>query len=108
MAEKPAKKPNPALTDPRVIDPATYGVVEVAAIKALANGTADPDQQKHALQFILVCVCRVDDEPYFPGTDGERDTTYRLGMRRVGTFIRSLIFADIKKFKTDAAPTEQG
>lgn len=99
---------NPALTDPRAIDPATYGVVEVAAIKALANGTAEPDQQLAALRFILVGVCKVDDEPYFPGAEGDRDTTYRLGMRRVGTFIRSLIHADIKKFKTDAAPREQG
>ncbi len=92
---------------PGVIDPGTYGIAEVAAVKALASGTATEDQQRRALHFILVGVCKLDDEPYLPGADGERDTAYRLGMRRVGTFIRGLIAADIKKFKTDAAPTEQ-
>ena len=94
--------------DPRRVDPASYGVAEVAAIKALANGNADEQQQRTALHFILVHVCLVDDEPFCPGADGERDTDYLLGRRRVGTFIRSLIHADIKKFKTDRAPTEQG
>lgn len=95
-----------ALIDPRVIDPSSYGVVQVAAVKALAAGTATEQQQREALHFILVGVCKVDDEPYFPGSD--RDTAYACGMRRVGTFVRSLIHADIKNFKTNAAPTEQG
>ncbi len=93
---------------PGILDPESYGVVEVAAIKALAVGTATEQQQIAALHFILVGVCRVDDEPYVPGVNGERDTAYRLGMRRVGTFVRSLIHADIKKFKTDRTPGEFG
>lgn len=96
------------LFNPQVIDPATYGLVQVAAIKALATGQATEHQQREALHFILVHVCRVDDEPYCPGDDGRRNTDYALGMRRVGTFIRSLINADLSKFKNpDSAPTEQ-
>lgn len=109
MSEQPkrrgeAEKPY----HPGGIDPTSFGIVEVAAIKALANGIATEDQQRTALHFILVNVCHVDDEPYRPGANGERDTNYLLGMRRVGTFIRSLINADIKAFRTDRAPTEQG
>jgi hypothetical protein len=77
---------------------------DVVAIKAMADGTATPDQQKRALHFILVSVCGVDDEPYCPGSD--RDTAYALGKRRVATYLRSLIYADIRKFK-DGQPSEQ-
>lgn len=110
MTEQPKRRTVEAEKSyhPGGIDDAAYGVVEVAAIKALANGTATEDQQRTALHFILVGVCHVDDEPYRPGVHGERDTNYLLGMRRVGTFIRSLIYADIKNFKTDRAPREQG
>jgi hypothetical protein len=70
---------------------------DVMAVKALADGTATPDQQKRALHFILVHVCKVDDEPYCPSSD--RDTAYALGKRRVGTYLRSLLSADPKRFK---------
>ena len=82
-------------------------VADVAAIKALANGKATEDQQKRALHFILVEVCKVDDEPYCPGENGNRDTAYALGKRRVATYVRSLIHADIRKFKSDGQPSEQ-
>lgn len=85
--------------------PPIASVIDVAAIKALASGAATEDQQKRALHFILVDVCKVDDEPYCPGEDGNRDTAYALGKRRVGTYIRSLIFADIRKFKSDGQPS---
>ena len=102
--KKPAEKLS--LSDPRIIDPESFGIAQVAAIQALSKGIATPDQQTAALHFILVGVCKVDDEPYYPNSD--RDTAYACGKRRVGTFVRSLIHADIKKFKNpDAAPTEQ-
>lgn len=87
--------------------PPLADIVDVAAIKAMANGTATEDQQKRALHFILVEVCRVDDEPYCPGEDGNRNTAYALGKRRVGTYVRSLIYADIRKFKPDGQPSEK-
>ncbi len=100
------KKPE-ALFQPWVIDPRSYGIVEIAAVQAVAAGTATAQQQQDAMRFILLGVCRVDDEPYCPGEDGRRDTDFALGMRRVGTFIRSLIHADKAKFKTDRNSTEQ-
>lgn len=78
---------------------------DVVAIKALSQGTASEDQQKRALHFILVHVCGVDDEPYCPTSD--RDTAYALGKRRVGTYLRSLLAADIRRFKDDGQPSEK-
>lgn len=79
--------------------PPETDLADVVAIKAMAAGTASEEQQKRALHFILVNVCRIDDEPYCPGDDGNRDTAYALGKRRVGVYIRSLIFADLAGFK---------
>lgn len=87
--------------------PPLADLADVVAIKALAAGTASDEQQKRALHFILVEVCRVDDEPYCPGENGNRDTAYALGKRRVGTYLRSLISADIRKFRSDGQPSEK-
>lgn len=78
---------------------------DVVAIKALSQGVATDEQQKRALHFILVHVCQVDDESYCPASD--RDTAYALGKRRVGTYLRSLLNADIRKFKEDGMPSKQ-
>jgi hypothetical protein len=78
---------------------------DVVAIKALSQGNATEEQQMRALHFILVHVCGVDDEPYCPTSD--RDTAYALGKRRVGTYLRSLLAADIRKFKSDGQPSQQ-
>lgn len=93
--------PRPKLFEPWA--PPHAELHEVVAIKALAQGTATEDQQKFALHFILVKICGVDDEPYCPGSD--RDTAYALGKRRVATYLRSLLAADIRKFK-DGQPSQ--
>lgn len=96
----------PRLFEPWAPPPDTT-LPEIAAIKAVFAGTATPEQQRAAMHFILVRVCRVDDEPFCPGEDGRRSTDYALGMRRVATYLRSLHFADLRNFQTDAAPREQ-
>jgi hypothetical protein len=93
----------PALFEPWA--PPRAELPEVVAIKALSQGVATDEQQKLALHFILVKVCGVDDEPYCPASD--RDTAYALGKRRVGTYLRSLLAADIRKFKADGMPSKQ-
>lgn len=87
--------------------PPSAELPEVVAIKAVSQGVASADQQQLALHFILVKVCGVDDEPFCPGEDGRRSTDYALGKRRVGTYIRSLLAADIRKFKEDGMPSKQ-
>ena|SRR3990172_3064719 len=79
---------------------------DVVALKALAVGSATADQQIRALKFIVEQVAGTYEEIYCPGAGGDRDTAYALGKRRVGTYIVSLLAADIKKFK-DGQPSEQ-
>jgi|AGTN01.3.fsa_nt_gi hypothetical protein len=87
--------------------PPVATAAEVAALKALAAGTASPEQQRRSLDFIIQRVAGTYEEVYCPGEGGNRDTAYALGKRRVGTYIVSLLNADIRKFKTDQSPTEQ-
>lgn len=98
--------PKPRLFEPWA-PPLDVSAHEVASIKALSNGTASEHQQQTALHFILVKVCCVDDEPFCPGEDGRRATDYALGKRRVGLYLRSLLHANIDKFKQDPVPREQ-
>lgn len=87
--------------------PPRASLPDVVAVKALAQGSATPDQQKRALHFIIVDVCKVDDEPFCPGVEGQRATDYALGKRRVATYLRSLLSADIRQFKKGGEPSEQ-
>lgn len=72
---------------------------DVVALKALALGTATKEQQIRALKFIVEKIAGTYEESYCPGSDGDRNTAYALGKRRVGTYIVSLLSADIRKFK---------
>lgn len=64
--------------------PAQYEKADVNAIKAVAEGVADADQQKRAMSFIINNVCRTYDLSYCPGTDGDRNTAMAEGRRFVG------------------------
>jgi hypothetical protein len=87
--------------------PPSVTVAEVAALKAVAACNASPEQQKRAMDFIIERVAGTYEEVYCPGETGNRDTAYALGKRRVGTYIVSLLNADIRRFKSDQSPTEQ-
>ena len=52
------------------------------AIKALAEGTAAPDQQQMALSWIINELCATYDLSYRP--DSDRDTIFAEGKRFVG------------------------
>lgn len=79
---------------------------DVVALKALSTGTATADQQVRALKFIVERIAGTYEEVYCPGADGDRNTAYALGKRRVGTYLVSLLNADIRKFK-DGQSSEQ-
>lgn len=82
---------------------------DVAAIQAVAGGTASSDQQQHAMRVIVEKICRRYEMPYCPGVNGERDTVLALGRMCAGTMLTSFINTPLKNFKDpDAAPTEQG
>lgn len=69
---------------------------ETVAIKALSNGSADPDQQKKALHWILT-TCAAGGWAYRP--EGDRETCIALGMQRVGEAIKREINISLTKLK---------
>ncbi len=62
--------------------PAPYEIADLTAVKALAAGTADAQQQKRALDWILIQVCGTYEMSYRPESD--RDTAFAEGRRFVG------------------------
>lgn len=81
---------------------------EVAALQAVAKGTASPDQQQRAMRVIVEKIGCAYEETFCPGVDGARNSDFFQGRRRAGTMLRSFINAPLKNFKDpDAAPTEQ-
>jgi hypothetical protein len=68
-----------------------YDAADVSAIKAVTAGTATPEQQQRAMQYIVVVLCATDDMSYRPGgEDGRRDTDFAEGARFVGNQIKRL------------------
>lgn len=71
--------------------PPHYEDADVAAIQALAQGSANPHQQKRALAWMIEKACGVYDMSYRPGgAEGDRDTTFAEGRRFAGNQIVKL------------------
>ena len=69
-----------------------FDMADVSAVKGVAAGTASPEQQIRAMQYILVVLCAVDDMTFRPGgEDGRRASDFAEGQRFVGTQIKRLI-----------------
>jgi hypothetical protein len=67
--------------------PVRYDDALTGAIKALAAGNANEDQQKRALKWIVEQAAATYDMSYRPGEDGRRDTDFHEGRRFVGNQI---------------------
>jgi hypothetical protein len=63
------------------VRPTKYENRDVMAIQSLVRGEATPEQQKQALDFIILKMCATYDEPYRPD---QRETDYALGKAHVG------------------------
>lgn len=80
-----------ALRPESVLASLPYGKAECAAMYALFRGTADPEQQQRALNWIIDVIARTDDLGYEPGEAGARDTIFLQGRRFCGLEIRKMI-----------------
>jgi hypothetical protein len=69
--------------------PPAYDLADVYAIKAVAAGTANEDQQRRAMQWIINKAAMTYDETYQP--DSARDTDFAQGKAFVGRQIVKLI-----------------
>lgn len=77
---------------PPPFTPATWDIADVAAIQACNNGTATPEQQKRAMQWIYTQAAATNDFEY--RTDG-RDHAFASGRRFVGLQINKLLMLSV-------------
>lgn len=78
-----AKTERQAIADHAPWKPPGAEPADTAALQALARGTATSDQQKRALDWIVLQACGTYDLAYRPG-DTDRDTNIALGRQFVG------------------------
>lgn len=70
----------------------------VAALKALGNGEARPEQQVAAVNFLIEELCRTYDLSFRPEEKGgERETAFAEGKRSVGLQIRRAMVEPFEK-----------
>jgi hypothetical protein len=107
MARQPApRKPAPKLFEPWA--PPVIDLPELAALQAVARGAATSDQQQRAMRFIVERCGWAYEDTWCPGVNGERDSAFAQGRRRVGTMLVSFLNADPNNYRSPgAAPTEQ-
>ena len=67
-----------------------YIEADVQALRAVANGYANEDQQKRAIKYIIEKVCGTYDCAFRPGT-ADRETNLALGKQRVGQILVYLL-----------------
>lgn len=83
-----AQKPTPALPEP------PFTSQQALRIQALSTGTADEEQQKAALKWIVQDVCGLGKWPY---REGQRETDVELGKNFVGHRIMGAVNANISQ-----------
>lgn len=95
----------PALLDPRAIQPPT--VAEIAAIKAVAQGTATDEQQRRFMGWLINEACGYGPPRTFFGEDAALKSYLAMGRQRVAEILKTYIETPIERFKADRSPTEQ-
>lgn len=85
------KSESQAIADHAPWKPPAFDPADAAALQALQRGNATPEQQKRALDWIVLKACATYDFAYRPGPVGERDTNIALGRQFVGQQIVKLL-----------------
>lgn len=81
---------------------------DVYAIKALAEGKAEPAMQIDALNLIIERICGTYDLSYRPDSmGGQRATEFSEGKRSVGLQIRRIIAQPMKVLVPDDAAQQK-
>lgn len=90
---------------PDVWAPGKYEIADVAAVQALVLGTAEPDQQKRAINWLLYNASLTYDLDYRPDP---RDHAFASGRRFVGLQLISLLQIDVAKMRELARTQKNG
>lgn len=69
------------------LTPPPYDIADVSALQAVAEGRADPHQQRRAMRWIIELAASTYQPSYRNGPDGDRETTFAEGRRFVGLMI---------------------
>lgn len=77
-------------------DPAGYSIPDAAAVQALALGTATPEQQQRAFNWIVYNAANTYGPDYWPDT---RDHAFASGKRFVGLQLVGLLKVNLAKLK---------
>lgn len=71
--------------------PASYERADVVAWQALQAGTADAEQQKRCLRWLLEDLTGTYDQTFHPGRDGARNSDFAAGKRSIGLQVVKLL-----------------
>ncbi len=93
------KKLQPPKSDASPWKPPKYDDADAHSIRALHDGSASPEQQQRALNFIINSLACTYDLSYRPGSD--RDTAFAEGKRFVGLQIVKFLKVDYRRIKQE-------
>lgn len=101
MSERPARKPPAQPASPLDATLATLGarrpsVDEVAAIRALMRGHADPIQQQRAMTYFMVEICHVGAAPF--SGENTHGSAFRAGSLAAGIALAQIADAVLMSF----------
>lgn len=85
------------LTDPRAIKPPALPCI--VAIKAVAQGTATPEQQKRFMAWLVKEACGYGQSMAYFGGDAALKSYLAMGRHRVAEILQTYIETPIEKFK---------
>lgn len=99
MAKQAPTKPAPTRAiGPHV--PPPYELPDVSALQALHRGSASPDQQQRALQWIIEQAAGAYEFQFYPS---DRETSFALGRGFVGQQIVKLLKLDLASLRRQYA-----
>ena len=78
---------------------ASFELADAIALKALAEGNAEAEQQKRALNWIVHAAARLNRPSFHP--DSERASCLAEGRRMVGLQIMRLVTSTTETLKTE-------
>ncbi len=99
--QPPNPKPNPKGKPKQPWERGEYPVQVVMAVQSLATGSANTDQQKLALRYIIEELAAAYDLSYRPGPDGDRDTVFAEGKRFIGLQLVRMVKLNVSKLRRD-------
>jgi len=85
--------------------PPKYAFADVSAIQALVRGEANPEQQKRAIDWIIMQAARTYDLHYHP--DSSRDTDFALGRAFVGMELVKMTKLDLAVLMKKERPNNE-